>query len=110
MPKASELLANFDRHHLFPDVAFNVNAEILAQAMLDLAESGRGETKRKAKDLVNQMAEKSWWVAAGAHQGGLGGGGHAPDPRAHITIRIAGAGHHVYYTLKGGSFRVVDVS
>jgi hypothetical protein len=110
MPKLSELLANYDRHQKFPDVQFNINAERLATALLELASSGRGEVKRSAGDLVKEMAAKSWWVAAGAHAGGLGGGGHAPDPRPHITVRIAGAGHHIYYAFQRGQFIITGVS
>jgi len=109
-PKLSELVANYDRHQKFPDVEFNISAERLATALLDVAENGRSDLKRDAKDLVNKMAKESWWVAAGAHSGGLGGGGHAADPRPHITVRISGKGHHIYYGFKSGQFIVTGVS
>ena len=96
----NEALDNYD-HNARPrfqgnegtPVEANISPEKLVNS-LQQAASGNSPLHSEAKQTLSALAEEhnGWNISAGVHQGGLGGGGFAPDPNKHITLST---GHHV---------------
>ncbi|HSM48075.1 MAG TPA: hypothetical protein VK872_09705 [Draconibacterium sp.] len=88
----------------------NINAERLFNLMDSHAQNGRGELKRKCKDMLNEMNTNNWRIAAGLHAGGLGGGGRSADPRMHITLTLRSGTYHVRFSGSGRQLQLMEIT
>lgn len=93
------------------DNVTNIPADKLYDLLDSHAVSGRGDLKRKCKDILEAMNANGWRITAGMHAGGLGGGGRAADPRSHITLNIDRAGtYHIRFGVSGNSYRLIEIT
>jgi hypothetical protein len=88
----------------------NINANRLFELMDSHAQSGRGELKRKCKDMLIEMNSSNWRIAAGIHAGGLGGGGRSADPRMHITLALKSGTYHIRFSGLGKHLQLMEIT
>ena len=76
-------------------VEANLNPSKLVQN-LETSASGNTKAGSESKQLLEHLADThgGWNVAAGIHQGGLGGAAGGADPNRHATLST---GHHVQF-------------
>jgi hypothetical protein len=75
----------------------------------DASHSRNNDLKQKAKEVLDRMP-KGWQVVAGGHAGGLGGPGRPPDPKPHITLRVAGRSYHLHYVVKNKKMFLTSIT
>lgn len=92
------------------DGVININADRLFDLLDSHAKTGRGELKRKSKDLLIEMNSQQWRIAAGIHAGGLGGAGRAADPRPHITLSLRSGSYHLRFSGAGKNLQLMEIT
>jgi hypothetical protein len=80
----------------WPNVDYNINKARLVDLLASHTTS-RGDLGRRCKELLEQMEENDWRIAAGIHSGGIGGGGRNPDERQHITLTVNRQNYHLRF-------------
>jgi hypothetical protein len=89
----------------------NISADKLYNLLDSHATTGRGDLKRKCKDILELMNANGWRITAGIHAGGIGGGGRGADPRSHITINIdRGGSYHIRFGITGSTYRLMEIT
>ena len=89
----------------------NISAEKLFILLDSHASSGRGDLKRKCKDILEMMNTNGWRITAGIHAGGTGDAHHGADPRSHITLNIDRSGtYHIRFGVTGTSLRLIEIT
>lgn len=103
-----QILKNCTSSSGWQGVMCNVSAERLVKLLISSTTMRAGGVGRSVKDMLREMEDREWQITAGIHSGGLGGGGRAPDPRDHITVRVGRTTYHVRLHSSGNS--IVEVT
>jgi hypothetical protein len=75
--------------------------------LLVASSNSRHATRRNANLLLEEMAEKPWWIMAGRHKGGFGGSGRPPDKTYHYTVRTY---RHTYHLRVDANNQIFEIT
>lgn len=87
------ITAQYYKSHKYQGVDFNITPKQVFALLENATTSRDRDLKDNAKELLQQMNDGDWTIRAG----GLGGAGRVADPNPHITLNVAGVGHHINY-------------